>query len=174
MLITHDLGVVAQVADEIAVMYAGRIVEQATARRSSRAPEHPYTWGLLRSIPRLDLPRDEELVPIPGPPAVADPRARRAARSTPAVRTCEESHKRDRPAARAGRRRSEAHAVACLLPSAERRAIWSALQQNERDALRARRQAPAAEPALTDVALAGEPPPDEPPLTAAGSEAEPA
>ena len=68
MLITHDLGVVAQVADDIAVMYAGRIVEQATATTIFDAPEHPYTWGLLRSIPRLDLPRGEELVPIPGRP----------------------------------------------------------------------------------------------------------
>ena len=68
-LITHDLGVVAEMADDIAVMYAGRIVEHgAEGRRSSRRPQHPYTWGLLRSIPRLDTPRDEELVPIAGRP----------------------------------------------------------------------------------------------------------
>src|ERR687897_1189396 len=68
IIITHDLGVVAEVADEIAVMYAGRIVEKADADTIFAAPEHPYTWGLLRSIPRLDLPRDEELVPIAGRP----------------------------------------------------------------------------------------------------------
>jgi peptide/nickel transport system ATP-binding protein len=68
VVITHDLGVVAEMADEIAVMYAGRIVEQADTDTIFAAPEHPYTWGLLSSIPRLDSPRDEELVPIPGRP----------------------------------------------------------------------------------------------------------
>ena len=68
VVITHDLGVVAEVADEIAVMYAGRIVEHAPTDTMFAAPEHPYTWGLLSSIPRLDAPRDEELVPIAGRP----------------------------------------------------------------------------------------------------------
>ena len=68
VMITHDLGVVAEVTDDIAVMYAGRIVEYADKETIFAAPEHPYTWGLLRSIPRLDLPRDEPLVPIPGRP----------------------------------------------------------------------------------------------------------
>src|SRR5206468_4337458 len=53
IIITHDLGVVAEVADHIAVMYAGRIVESAPTTEIFRAPEHPYTWGLLRSIPSL-------------------------------------------------------------------------------------------------------------------------
>ena len=65
VLVTHDLGVVAEMADEIAVMYAGRIVESASAQRIFNAPEHPYTWGLLRSIPTLDGPREERLTPIP-------------------------------------------------------------------------------------------------------------
>ena len=74
VMITHDLGVVAEIADEIAVMYAGRIVEHAPKDAMFAAPEHPYTWGLLRSIPRLDLPRDEPLVPIPGrPPSLINP-----------------------------------------------------------------------------------------------------
>ena len=68
VIITHDLGVVAEMADDIAVMYAGRIVETASAERSSSPAEHPYTWGLLKSIPTLDGPREEELVPIPGTP----------------------------------------------------------------------------------------------------------
>ena len=68
VVITHDLGVVAEMADEIAVMYAGRIVEQGKADTIFNAPEHPYTWGLLSSIPRMDAPRGEELVPIPGRP----------------------------------------------------------------------------------------------------------
>src|SRR5450631_2345729 len=68
VIITHDLGVVAEMADEIAVMYAGRIVERASAKQIFAEPQHPYTWGLLRSIPRLDSPRGEELVPISGRP----------------------------------------------------------------------------------------------------------
>ena len=58
ILITHDLGVVAEVADEVAVMYAGRIVEQALVRALFDGPQHPYTIGLLGSIPRLDVERD--------------------------------------------------------------------------------------------------------------------
>src|SRR5204862_571855 len=54
ILITHDLGVVADVADDIAVMYAGRIVEYGSKRQVFYDPQHPYAWGLLGSIPRLD------------------------------------------------------------------------------------------------------------------------
>jgi peptide/nickel transport system ATP-binding protein len=68
ILITHDLGVVAQVADRVLVMYAGRVVEQASLETLLTAPEHPYTWGLLQSIPRLDTPRRRRLQPIPGAP----------------------------------------------------------------------------------------------------------
>jgi dipeptide transport system ATP-binding protein len=67
VLITHDLGVVAQVADRIAVMYAGKIVEIGTRRDIFYTPQHPYTKGLLRSVPRLDL-HESELVPIAGSP----------------------------------------------------------------------------------------------------------
>ncbi|MEV6374367.1 ABC transporter ATP-binding protein [Micromonospora musae] len=67
ILITHDLGVVAGVADRIAVMYAGRIVEHADVRSLYRAPAHPYTKGLLESIPRLDV-RGQELATIKGLP----------------------------------------------------------------------------------------------------------
>jgi len=58
VIITHDLGVVAEIADEIAVMYAGRIVERAKTDTIFHAPEMPYTWGLLGSIPKMDAPRD--------------------------------------------------------------------------------------------------------------------
>ncbi len=68
-----------------------------------RAPEHPYTWGLLRSIPRLDRPRDEPLVPIAGPAAEPDHASRAAARSIRAARTCASAHRRVEPAARAAR-----------------------------------------------------------------------
>src|SRR5438128_11992429 len=68
ILITHDLGVVADVADEIAVMYAGRIVERGSTRQLFYDPQMPYTWGLLGSIPRLDRPRQERLHSINGTP----------------------------------------------------------------------------------------------------------
>src|SRR5436305_6560747 len=68
IIITHDLGVVAEIADEIGVMYAGRIVEHGSTSQIFETPQHPYTWRLLKSIPRLDVMRDEELVPISGRP----------------------------------------------------------------------------------------------------------
>jgi peptide/nickel transport system ATP-binding protein len=68
ILITHDLGVVAEVADEIAVMYAGRIVERGTKRQVFYDPQHPYAWGLLGSIPRLDRPKPKKLASIEGMP----------------------------------------------------------------------------------------------------------
>jgi oligopeptide/dipeptide ABC transporter ATP-binding protein len=68
LLITHDLGVVARYADRVNVMYAGRIVERAPAPRLYASPSHPYTVGLLRSVPRLDRPRRAELEAIGGQP----------------------------------------------------------------------------------------------------------
>ncbi len=68
ILITHDLGVVAEVADEILVMYAGRVVEHGGKRDIFYDPQHPYTWGLLGSIPRLDRPKPERLHSIQGSP----------------------------------------------------------------------------------------------------------
>jgi peptide/nickel transport system ATP-binding protein len=68
ILITHDLGVVADVADEIIVMYAGRVVERAATRQLFYDPQMPYTWGLLGSIPRLDRPKQERLHSIKGTP----------------------------------------------------------------------------------------------------------
>jgi len=68
IMITHDLGVVADIADEIIVMYAGRVVERAATRDLFYDPQMPYTWGLLGSIPRLDRPRPERLHTIKGSP----------------------------------------------------------------------------------------------------------
>jgi oligopeptide/dipeptide ABC transporter ATP-binding protein len=68
MLITHDLGVVAGTCARTAVMYAGRIVETATTAELFARPQHPYTLGLLRSVPRLDSSGDLPLAPIPGAP----------------------------------------------------------------------------------------------------------
>ena len=73
ILVTHDLGVVADIADRIAVMYAGRIVEHGTLDEIFYDPQHPYTWGLLGSIARIDRPRPERLPAIAGlPPSLAD------------------------------------------------------------------------------------------------------
>jgi oligopeptide/dipeptide ABC transporter ATP-binding protein len=68
LIITHNLGVVARYADRVNVMYAGRIIERATAAELYARPRHPYTLGLLRSVPRLDEPTRERLVPIEGQP----------------------------------------------------------------------------------------------------------
>ena len=68
ILVTHDLGVVADIADRILVMYAGRVVEQGTVDEIFYDPQHPYTWGLLGSIARVDRPRPDRLPSIPGLP----------------------------------------------------------------------------------------------------------
>ncbi len=68
VLITHDLGVVADLADRIAVMYAGRVIEQGSRRDVFYDPQHPYTWGLLGSIARLDRPKPRRLAAMPGLP----------------------------------------------------------------------------------------------------------
>jgi peptide/nickel transport system ATP-binding protein len=128
VMITHDLGVVAEVTDDIAVMYAGRIVEYADKETIFAAPEHPYTWGLLKSIPRLDLPRDEPLVPIQGrpPSLILKPPGCSFHPRCPYVR---EAHTRIDPtlvptdSAPGGGR----HLAACLLPPQTRRALWSEL-----------------------------------------------
>ncbi|WP_461297249.1 ABC transporter ATP-binding protein [Streptomyces harbinensis] len=76
ILITHDLGVVSQVSDDVLVMYAGRAVERGTVREVLRRPQHPYTWGLLGSMPRLTGDTERELLPIPGsPPSLLHPPA---------------------------------------------------------------------------------------------------
>ncbi len=75
VFVTHDLGVVARVADRVAVMYAGRIVETGTAEEIFYDPRHPYTWGLLRALPALNRGRDS-LYTIPGmPPNLVHPPA---------------------------------------------------------------------------------------------------
>jgi len=68
IIITHDLGVVADIAQRVVVMYAGKVVEQGTVDDVFYNPQHPYTWGLLRSVPRLDSNKDEDLIPIEGTP----------------------------------------------------------------------------------------------------------
>ncbi|MEW2491387.1 ABC transporter ATP-binding protein [Streptomyces sp. NPDC048411] len=68
IMITHDLGVVAEMADDILVMYGGRCVERGTAEQVFYEPRHPYTWGLLTSMPRIDKEETDRLVPVKGSP----------------------------------------------------------------------------------------------------------
>ncbi len=68
VMITHDLGVIAGVSDRVVVMYGGRIVEQATVSEIFHDPQHPYTHGLLASMPRIDNPNEDSLYTIPGQP----------------------------------------------------------------------------------------------------------
>jgi oligopeptide/dipeptide ABC transporter ATP-binding protein len=76
ILITHDLGVVADIADRLQVMYGGRIVESGTLEQIFYDPQHPYTWGLLGSVMRLDRPRTARLAQIKGqPPSLVNPPA---------------------------------------------------------------------------------------------------
>ena len=74
ILITHNLAVVASLCTRVIVMYAGRIVEQGSTRQIFKSPQHPYTWSLLRSIPRLDAIRHDKLLSIAGmPPDLSNP-----------------------------------------------------------------------------------------------------
>jgi peptide/nickel transport system ATP-binding protein len=68
IIITHDLGVVAELADDILVMYGGKCIEKGSAEAIFERPEHPYTWGLLGSMPRLDRERADRLNPVKGSP----------------------------------------------------------------------------------------------------------
>jgi peptide/nickel transport system ATP-binding protein len=112
-------------------MYAGRIVELGSADTIFSGPQHPYTWGLLRSIPRLDTPRDRELVPIPGrPPSLINrPSGCAFHPRCPYVR---EAHKQVDPQL-AKVEGSNGHLVACLLPGATRTALWQSLVTGESD-----------------------------------------
>jgi peptide/nickel transport system ATP-binding protein len=126
IIITHDLGVVAETADEIAVMYAGRIVERANAEMLFDAPEHPYTWGLLESIPTLTGPREDELIPIPGrPPSLINPPS--GCSFHPRCPYVREAHKKIDPHLEPVPG-DDGHEVACLLAPGVRRQLWERLQ----------------------------------------------
>ncbi len=144
VIITHDLGVVAEMADDIAVMYAGRIVETASAAEVFSAPEHPYTWGLLKSIPRLDGPREEQLMPIPGTPPSLINRPSGCHFHTRCAYAQPEHARVDprlEPVAEA-----PGHQVACLLESDVRRRLWKQLSAGK-----------TPEQALAEVDLPGAP-----------------
>jgi peptide/nickel transport system ATP-binding protein len=128
IIITHDLGVVAELSDDILVMYAGRVAEYGSAVDIFGRPDHPYTWGLLSSMPRLDREKTSRLVPIPGTP----PSLIRVPSGCP-------FHPRCRYTELVGGRRCETevpplrevvtpgHAAACHLTAEERARQWAAL-----------------------------------------------
>ncbi|MGW0587672.1 ABC transporter ATP-binding protein [Streptosporangium sp. NPDC002607] len=123
IVITHDLGVVAELSDDILVMYGGKGIEYGTAEDIFERPEHPYTWGLLGSMPRLDRERTERLLPIKGsPPSLIN------------LPTGCAFHPRCAYAGRTGGKSSTevpellesdgGHLVRCHLPYEARRDIW--------------------------------------------------
>ena len=124
VIITHDLGVVAELADDIMVMYAGRAAEYGTAEQLFNAPEHPYAWGLLGSMPRFDKAPTDRLLPIKGtPPSLISVPS--GCPVQPALRLPGAGRLglHGRPA-RPGRQR-RGPLVACHIPSAERQQIWA-------------------------------------------------
>jgi peptide/nickel transport system ATP-binding protein len=126
VIITHDLGVVAELADDIAVMYAGRIVETASAELLFAKPEHPYTWGLLKSIPTLDGGRENDLLPIPGsPPSLIHPPS--GCHFHPRCAYAQPDHARIDPQLEPVPG-APSHHVACLLEAEVRRRLWEELR----------------------------------------------
>ena len=121
IMITHDLGVVAELADDVLVMYGGKVVEKGPANDVFRNPQHPYTWGLLGSMPRMDREVRDRLLPVKGsPPSLINlpsgcsfhPRCPYADRNG-------DRSFRDVPELLGG-----VHQVACHMPPEERRAIF--------------------------------------------------
>ena len=126
IIITHDLGVVAELADDILVMYGGRCVEHGPAEKVFYEPQHPYTWGLLGSMPRID--RDADRAPHPGQglPAQPDQRPVAAAPSTRAARTrtCPRATS-PAPSAPSCARSAAGHLSACHMAQEDRERIWT-------------------------------------------------
>jgi peptide/nickel transport system ATP-binding protein len=124
ILVTHDLGVVAEMAHDVLVMYAGRGVEYGPAEELFASPEHPYTWGLLGSVPRLDGARHDRLSPVAGaPPSLIN-----------VPPGCAFHPRCPYPSQAAGRCPTETpvlvptradHAVACHLEPSRRRELWA-------------------------------------------------
>jgi len=126
IMITHDLGVIAELADDVLVMYGGKAVEHASVQDIFKRPEHPYTWGLLSSMPRMDRERQERLIPVTGtPPSLIN--LPPGCAFNPRCPYCKFTDGKSlteipllRPvAAGAG------HSVACHLTEGQRRKIWS-------------------------------------------------
>ena len=151
VIITHDLGVVAEMAHDIAVMYAGRIVEVSSAEVLFAGPQHPYTWGLLKSIPSLTGTRKEQLVPIPGSPPSLINRPP-GCHFHPRCPYSQPDHARIDPQLQpiAG---EPSHHVACLLEAGVRQRLWAELHAGRTPAeARATVGLPAPEEALASAA----------------------
>ena len=159
IIITHDLGVVAEITDEIGVMYAGRIIEHASTDRIFETPEHPYTWGLLTSIPRLDRLRGDDLVPISGRPPSLIQRPS-GCFFHPRCPYVQKRHRTVDPPL-APLPDDASHQVACLLEPTIRRRIWGGLKAG-RDPASLRQLAgdgyPARAPAVASAVPGSEAP----------------
>ena len=131
IIITHDLGVVAEIADEVLVMYAGRAVETGSVTDVFKEPGHPYAWGLLGSMPRIDVARLDRLRPIPGTP----PSLISVPPGCPFHPRCaypaEVGHDRCRTEVPALLEIGPGHRAACHLTVGKRREIWARLAQSE-------------------------------------------
>ncbi|MFL6052959.1 MAG: ABC transporter ATP-binding protein [Actinoallomurus sp.] len=124
IMITHDLGVVAELSDDILVMYGGRCVEYGSAEDVFHRPEHPYTWGLLGSMPRLDRDRSERLMPIKGsPPSLINVPVGCA--FSPRCAYAELNEGRSETERPELREVAPGHRVACHLGREDRRRIWT-------------------------------------------------
>jgi len=126
IIITHDLGVVAELSDDILVMYAGRVVEYGTTVDIFGQPSHPYTWGLLASMPRIDRERTTRLVPIPGtPPSLI--RVPSGCPFHPRCRYASQTGGRSQKDVPPLREVTPGHLSACHLTAAQRTQFWEEL-----------------------------------------------
>ena len=131
IMTTHDLGVVAELSDDILVMYAGRVAEYGSAADIFGQPGHPYTWGLLASMPRMDRERLARLVPIPGTP----PSLIKVPAGCPFHPRCRYGHlnggrsETEVPELRATE--NPGHLVACHLTAAEKTRQWALLSSGK-------------------------------------------
>jgi peptide/nickel transport system ATP-binding protein len=128
IIITPELGVVAELADDILVMYAGRVAEYGASADIFGRPDHPYTWGLLASMPRLDRELTTRLVPIPGTP----PSLIRVPSGCPFHPRCRYTHltggRCDTEVPPLRETVTPGHAAACHLTVEDRTRQWTALQ----------------------------------------------
>jgi peptide/nickel transport system ATP-binding protein len=123
IIITHDLGVVAELSDDILVMYGGRCVEYGAVEDIFHAPEHPYTWGLLGSMPRLDRERSDRLLPIKGsPPSLIN--VPQGCAFNPRCAYGELNNGRSETERPDLREIAPGHRVACHLDRADRQRLW--------------------------------------------------
>jgi peptide/nickel transport system ATP-binding protein len=123
IMITHDLGVVAELSDDILVMYAGRCAEYGDVDDVFHRPEHPYAWGLLGSMPRLDRERTERLMPIKGtPPSLIN--VPTGCAFHPRCAYCDLTGGKSQTVRPELTETAPGHKVACHLPVEQRREIW--------------------------------------------------